>query len=583
MSANISAKASDAVNYTALNSGGLSIAYGTKATEVINNPAFVGFGRFLFPTERGLPGDDITVSGIESLLPYHSDINEETTVEVLNYLLDERVAKEIVFYDIYTENEKQADPTKNNTGLFFFRGEPNAPFAIACAGGGFSYVGSIHESFPLALELSKKGYNAFAIQYRTGGAEIACADLAAAVSFIFKNAGTLKVNTEDYSLWGGSAGARMAAYLGSYGAAAYGGDDVPKPAAIIMQYTGHSDYTENDPPTYACIGENDGIASPQAMQRRVNAQKEAGIDVEFHLYPNLGHGFGLGIGTSAEGWHNDALSFWEGHMEGATAKPGTARLERNTFLWSDGNMPAKTAYTENNGNYSDPPGFRPSMEWYPAKKGAAVKGAIMICAGGAFMVRSAYDEAPVAKCFNELGYHAFVVKYRLRPYTQEEGALDLARAVRFVRSHADELGMDKENVAAIGFSAGGILCGEMLLNFGEQVDGTALDLDYMPDAIDKISADIAADGMIYSFYGRLSVASTDVEKFKESDLPPTRFVYGSEEIFRNQIEACANAARQAGVMVDSHVLDGRQHGFGADDGEWIREFDKWLTPIFENN
>ena len=36
-----------------------------------------------------------------------------------------------------------------------------------------------------------------------------------------------------------------------------------------------------------------------------------GIPTEFHKYPNLGHGFGLGIGTSAEGWINDAVAFWE--------------------------------------------------------------------------------------------------------------------------------------------------------------------------------------------------------------------------------------------------------------------------------
>jgi acetyl esterase/lipase len=137
--------------------------------------------------------------------------------------------------------------------------------------------------------------------------------LAAALTFIFANADALQVGTGDYSLWGGSAGARMAAYLGSYGAAAYGGNDLPKPVAVVMQYTGHSDYTNNDPPTYVCIGENDGIASPQAMERRVNHLNSLGIDTEFHVYPNLGHGFGLGIATSAEGWWKDALAFWEGH------------------------------------------------------------------------------------------------------------------------------------------------------------------------------------------------------------------------------------------------------------------------------
>jgi hypothetical protein len=213
----------------------------TTALDVIQNPAFGGYGKFLFPTERGLPSGGVTLSDIGSLLPYHSNIKVETTVSVINYLLDEIADENTVFYDIYTTEEKQADPSKQNTGLFFFRGELGAPFAIACAGGGFSYVGSIHENFPLALELSKKGYNAFAIQYRTGGEDVACEDLAAAISFVFMNAETLGVDTNDYSLWGGSAGARMAAYLGSYGTESYGGDSLPKPTTIMMQYTGHSD------------------------------------------------------------------------------------------------------------------------------------------------------------------------------------------------------------------------------------------------------------------------------------------------------------------------------------------------------
>ncbi len=290
------------------------VARDTAVLDVINNPLFSDFGKFIFPTGRGLPDSGMKLSNIGSLLPYHNNIDTDTTVRVINYMLDEAGKGQTIFYDIYLDDEKQADPSKEDTGLFFFRGEPGAPFAVICAGGGFFYVGSIHESFPAALELSEKGYNAFAIQYRTGGADVACEDLAVATSFIFKNAEILGVATNDYLLLGGSAGARMAAYLGSYGSAYFGGDDLPKPSTVVMQYTGHSDYTENDPPTYVCIGENDGIASPQAMERRVNALKAAGIDTEFHLYPNLGHGFGLGIGTSAEGWVDDAARFWEKHI-----------------------------------------------------------------------------------------------------------------------------------------------------------------------------------------------------------------------------------------------------------------------------
>ena len=158
------------------------------------------------------------------------------------------------------------------------------------------------------------------------------------------------------------------------------------------------------------------------------------------------------------------------------------------------------------------------------------------------------------------------------------GSLDLARAVRFVRSHADDYGIDEEDIAVMGFSAGGILSGEMLLNFDGTVNGTALDDSYVPDDLDQVSADAAACGMIYSFYGRLSVASTDVEKFRGSDLPPTYFAYGTRDPFVGEFEECIQALKEAGVFVQSQVLEGMPHGFGAQGG-WIDAYDEWLSQI----
>jgi len=223
------------------------------------------------------------------------------------------------------------------------------------------------------------------------------------------------------------------------------------------------------------------------------------------------------------------------------------------------------------------------MVYFPAKQGVAVKGAVLICPGGAFQFRSDNEGAPVAKAFSELGYQSFVVNYRLRPYSMQEGALDLGRAVRYVRSHAQEYGIDEKDIAVLGFSAGGILWGEELLNFDGTVNGTAIDPKYVPDELDQISADASTAGMIYSFYGRLSFASTDVEKFKNSNLPPTFFAYGTKDPFVHQFELNIEALRQAGVPVEDHVLQGWPHGFGVGDGQWIIDFDLWVTNIFEKN
>ena len=279
----------------------------TPITQVVNDPVFADYGRLLFPVDEGYWSGD-TLGALR--LVWYNNIDPNETVEIVNTLHQRAAAGETVFYDIYTDAEKAEDPAKEDTGLFFFKGTPGEKFAICNAGGGFAYVGAMQDSFPHALELSKRGYNAFALIYRPG-TQTACEDLARAIRFIFEHAEELEVDTEGYSLWGGSAGGRMAAWLGSYGTAAFGEGDYPRPAAVIMQYTGHSDYTENDPATFACVGESDGIANWRTMQRRIEALDALDIPTEFHHYPGLPHGFGLGTGTVAEGWLDQAVAFWE--------------------------------------------------------------------------------------------------------------------------------------------------------------------------------------------------------------------------------------------------------------------------------
>lgn len=281
----------------------------TKVTEVMNDPAFEGYGRLIFPVDRPI-SDDLELQDVGDILIWYNNVNPERTVEIANYLKSRAVSGGQIFYDIYTDEEKAEDPAKENTGLFFFRGDPGAKTAIINAGGGFQYVAAMHDSFPHALELSERGYNAFALIYRAG-ADTACEDLARAIAFLHDNAEELQISMENYSLWGGSAGARMAAWLGSYGTAAFGEDTYPVPAAVIMQYTALAEVTGNEPPTYVCVGTNDGIAPYLTMENRIERIQANGTEAQIEIFDGLGHGFGLGEETVAEGWIDNAISFWE--------------------------------------------------------------------------------------------------------------------------------------------------------------------------------------------------------------------------------------------------------------------------------
>jgi len=114
--------------------------------------------------------------------------------------------------------------------------------------------------------------------------------------------------------------ALLAAAIGSHGVARFAGDDLPKPSAVVMAYTGHSEYSANEPPTFVVVGEQDAIAPPSVMERRVAALRNAGTEVEFHRYSGVGHGFGAGTGTSAEGWIDQAIRFWEKSISSSTAR-----------------------------------------------------------------------------------------------------------------------------------------------------------------------------------------------------------------------------------------------------------------------
>lgn len=280
--------------------------------DLIEHPAFGDFGPLMVPREDWQRYLDLPLSDMEMLMPYHSQISAEDSVGAVNRLIEEVDAGEQIFYSFYPE--EQQNNGRENTGLFYYRGEPGAPFAIIAPGGGFSYVGSLHEGFTYARELSDLGYNAFVINYQLDTQQRATENLAAAITYIMNNAEELEVSTENYSLWGSSAGARMVANIGTDGVEAYGGEFLDKPSTIVTAYTGHQNYSSEDVPTFAVVSEDDAIASSSVMYQRIENLKKFGIPAEILTFQNVGHGFGLGVGTEAEGWLNEAVRFWEEQM-----------------------------------------------------------------------------------------------------------------------------------------------------------------------------------------------------------------------------------------------------------------------------
>ena len=116
----------------------------TPIETVRNDPVFGDYGRLIFPVERSYYSGDT----LEQLhLTYYNNIDPDETVDICNTLRQRAADGQTIFYDIYTEDEKAADPDKADTGLFYFKGNPGAKFSICNAGGAFAYVGAMQDSF----------------------------------------------------------------------------------------------------------------------------------------------------------------------------------------------------------------------------------------------------------------------------------------------------------------------------------------------------------------------------------------------------------------------------------------------------
>lgn len=253
--------------------------------------------------------------------------------------------------------------------------------------------------------------------------------------------------------------------------------------------------------------------------------------------------------------------------------------DEKIYLWKKGNMPKTANYIENTGNYFDEPDFLPYMTIYNVPNDTKVKGAMLVSPGGAFIFRSELQEGVnVAKEFAKLGYVSFVVHYRIRPYTERESGIDIARAIKVVRSNAEKYGIDKSKINVVGFSAGGIANGRAVLEYSGNTNGTSLDINYIPDEIDSFSSTPNAVIMGYSFYGRLSVADLNEDTFKNTYLPPTYYVYGTEDPFYNQFNLQVKLLHKLNKTIESKVLNQYPHGFGSQ-GDWINEVSKWLGEV----
>ena len=229
----------------------------------------------------------------------------------------------------------------------------------------------------------------------------------------------------------------------------------------------------------------------------------------------------------------------------------------------------------------------PSLSVYLAPDAEANGCAVIICPGGGYNILAWPKEGlEVAKWFNSIGVSAFVLQYRVPRRDPQrihwEPMQDVQRAIRLVRSGAEEWKIDANRIGVLGFSAGGHLSVMAGVRFDEkayprvdQVD----DVSCRPNFICPIYAAYLANG-----YRDDVVELGDLVTITP-DTPPVFMAVTWDDKMRGAQAALMLAElKKNNVPAELHVFTKGGHGYGMRDSEkpvskWKNDLAAWLASM----
>ncbi len=217
------------------------------------------------------------------------------------------------------------------------------------------------------------------------------------------------------------------------------------------------------------------------------------------------------------------------------------------------------------------------------RTGEEKKPAVIICPGGGYEeVCFSGEGTPVMHYMEARGYRAFILRYR----TGKDGVYpapkeDLDRAVRYVRTHADQYGADPGNLMTMGFSAGGHLCA---------LQAALCDRETRPDKVClaypviSFGAEAHAGSAQALTGGRAQLREAlSVERLVTGDYPPA-FVWTCRDddcVPPSNAVRMGEALKCAGVRHELRVYPSGGHGcalaFSKEAHDWSREMLRFFS------
>lgn len=219
-----------------------------------------------------------------------------------------------------------------------------------------------------------------------------------------------------------------------------------------------------------------------------------------------------------------------------------------------------------------------------------VRPAIIICPGGGYDFWSLREGEPVALRFLSAGYAAFVLDYELQT-THPEPLLQACMAIKYLRENAEKYGIDKQHIAAIGFSAGGHLAGSFATLYSEEEITSRLGTKAQalrPDAV-ILAYPVITMGEGTSHGGtKRNITGGNEELIKKLSLEHAVNQNSSPAfIWHTRTDNCvpvgnayrmALAYQEAGVPYELHVFEHGCHGLSLADIEVFNEGDENILP-----
>jgi acetyl esterase/lipase len=222
---------------------------------------------------------------------------------------------------------------------------------------------------------------------------------------------------------------------------------------------------------------------------------------------------------------------------------------------------------------------RPSLTLYSLPKGQAARSAVVVCPGGGYAVLAMDHEGrQIAEWLNALGVDAYILKYRLAPRYHHPAMInDAQRALRYVRSNAQEWGIAPDRIGIWGFSAGGHLASTAATHFdagnpsaADPVDRVSSRPDFAILAYPVItcSKSFMHQGSCKNLLGgnpdpKLADFLSN-EKQVTAETPPTFLFHTNDDagVPAENSVAFYMALRKAGVPAELHIYQHGQHGVG---------------------